>query len=193
MNTIVVLVGIYLTTKVLDEPRRVREALGATFLAHVVWKHTFQPYVGSYALAVHYFTTAVIWSSCAYIWVEALLLGPRRRKALQTLVDAAGNAPKLTVENQILEAHRRLLLDRAQQLKVENQILEAHRRLLLNRAQQLEVELKARSQAPTAGLDAKTWKLLFQLAHPDRHPKERQEAAHEATTWLNTHRPREGR
>ena len=172
MNTIVVLVGIYLTTKVLDEPRRVREALGATFLAHVVWRNTLQPYIGPDALAAYYFTTAVIWSSCVYAWVEALLLGPRRRRAWNNLTAAADSAPQLTVENQVLKEHRRRLL---------------------NRVQQLEAELEARSQAPTAGLDAKTWKLLFQLAHPDRHPKERQEAAHEATTWLNTHRPREGR
>lgn len=169
VNVMAALLGIYLATRVLKEPRRLREAVLSTLLAYAVWKNTHHPYAGPDALATYYFTAAIVWSCCGYSWLEALILAPRRNRALRELADAVGKAPRLMVENQVLEVHRRLLR---------------------NRVQQLEAELKARSQGPVAGLDPRTWKLLAQLSHPDRHPEERQGAAHEATTWLNTHRPK---
>lgn len=52
------------------------------------------------------------------------------------------------------------------------------------------LELLRRSGAASAPkMDLGTWRLLLQVAHPDKHPPERQEAATRATQWLTGNKP----
>ena len=47
----------------------------------------------------------------------------------------------------------------------------------------------ALSNRTASSLDLDTWRLLSRLVHPDKHPPERAELAHQAMQYLNANRP----